>query len=89
MTRDNEQCWWWFIIGGKGGKEWIEFLGMGTSDQVPSLILLKSTNQKKYCQTPVLAKSNRQGVEFVFPLSQPQSGSQHHQNKALPDNLGS
>ena len=47
------------------------------------------------CQTPVLAKSKRLGVDFVFTLSQQQQQQQQqqwqqqpYQKKELPGNLG-
>ena len=40
-----------------------------------------------YCQTPVLAKSKRLGVDFVFPLSQESQESQPHQNLVVPGKL--
>ena len=41
-----------------------------------------------FCKTPVLAKSKRLGVDFVFPLSQWQSQSQQpHQNLEVPGKL--
>jgi hypothetical protein len=43
-----------------------------------------------YCQTPILAKSKRLGVDFVFPLSQSQSQeSEPHTKEQLPDKTGS
>ena len=50
--------------------------------------MVKTANLQ-FCQTPILAKSKRLGVDFVFALSQESQSqesqeSQPHQNPVVP-----
>jgi hypothetical protein len=50
---------------------------------------LYKLGKPSFCQTPILAKSKKIGVDFVFPLSQESHSqeSQPHQNLVVPGKL--